>query len=643
MFVPTHKIIFPLTRVVLGCLIYAGAIAGEEPLPFWFGDYQSSMDEVGRPLCVAITEDGRIYVTDADAGRVRRFASTTESLDTWRGVDQGKARFLEPHGIAVQGRRVFVTDSGRHAIVVLNHKGRIRGRWGGLGGKAGKFRGPTGIAADSSKVYVADTGNRRVQVFNHKGALIRLIEGPGGDAGSFSQPEALTLDEEGHLYIADRLRHRIYRYDEKGEYLNSWGDWGFHPGLFDEPVALAWQGGRLLVLERRNHRVQAMNGRGEVRALWGLHEVIPHEGGGKLHYPDALAVAPGGGFAIIGESIEGRLQVFAPAAPDAPVLTQPGEDPGRIRTHFGDSLSIDGPLMAMADPERLSIFIFDTRSEVPIIINRFGERGEGFGLLNHPSGLFLDLQDKALWVADTVTRRLQKFRISFDPRQAVRYNPNLSIFARAVDYARLEARAGPAPSWPLSVSAIRRDGNHQRYTLDAANATIRVFDDRWNAVRSWGGHGAGDARFDRPTDLSFSKDGQRVFVVDQLRGDVRAFDHNGKPLFSFAADDKNILDRPFGITSGRDGFVYVTDQSAHEILKFDEKGRFQGRWGGRGDDMGQLWHPTGIAMDMQGRIIVIDQGNHRAQIFQPDGTWLVTFGAGRAYTQKNRPRKRTKP
>ena len=54
--------------------------------------------------------------------------------------------------------------------------------------------------------------------------------------------------------------------------------------------------------------------------------------------------------------------------------------------------------------------------------------------------------------------------------------------------------------------------------------------------------------------------------------------------------------------------------------------------------MGELWRPRGIAQDQKLRIFVIDQGNHRAQIFDDSGQWLVTFGAGRAYTPQMMPK-----
>ena len=45
-----------------------------------------------------------------------------------------------------------------------------------------------------------------------------------------------------------------------------------------------------------------------------------------------------------------------------------------------------------------------------------------------------------------------------------------------------------------------------------------------------------------------------------------------------------------------------------------------------------LWRPAGVAVDTDGDIFILDHGNHRCQVFKPDGRWIMSFGAGRAYT-----------
>jgi hypothetical protein len=39
---------------------------------------------------------------------------------------------------------------------------------------------------------------------------------------------------------------------------------------------------------------------------------------------------------------------------------------------------------------------------------------------------------------------------------------------------------------------------------------------------------------------------------------------------------------------------------------------------------------------------VLDHGNHRAQMFQPDGTWIMTFSGGRSWRWDQGRRRPTK-
>ena len=45
-----------------------------------------------------------------------------------------------------------------------------------------------------------------------------------------------------------------------------------------------------------------------------------------------------------------------------------------------------------------------------------------------------------------------------------------------------------------------------------------------------------------------------------------------------------------------------------------------------GTGVGQVSNPKGIALDSQGRIYVVDNGNDRVQVFENNGTYLRTIG-----------------
>ena len=104
------------------------------------------------------------------------------------------------------------------------------------------------------------------------------------------------------------------------------------------------------------------------------------------------------------------------------------------------------------------------------------------------------------------------------------------------------------------------------------------------------------------------------------------------------------MGRPNDVDVAADGSLWITDAARDELVVLAADGTLLQRIGNRGESDGELWAPEGIATFTGAtgaadgpRVIVVDRGNHRAQLFRADGSWLMTFGLGRAYT---RPRER---
>jgi len=528
-----------------------------------------------------------------------------------------------------------VADTGNHRIQVFDRSGRSLRSWGTRGRADGQFNRPQGIAWQGGRVYVADEGNSRIQVFDEQGRFQMAIQ--GGPDMPFSRPASVAAAADGTIYVGDADSNRLFAFAADGRFLKTWGDWGIYPGLFDEPSQLIWFRDRLLVCDRRNHRVQAFDSKGELTDIWGTHERTPHEGAGKLHYPNAVAVAPSGKFALVVEAIEDRMQIFEPQQGEAP-LYDPTINTGKGRTHFGPYPATDGNLLAIVEPENHFVYLYDTKAlDIPIQINLFGERGTDYGLLVRPSGVSIDLAARTVIVTDLVTRRLQEYRMDYDPAGELRFIPEMTHFVGSIDFKHLDD-AIPGNRWPLQVDVIRRDSRDRRYLLDSYNAAVYVFGPEWNFLQTLGERDD----LDWPTDLACDPAGDSVYVVAAGTGRIKIFDRKGRLRKTFGGRGQapgSFVD-PFGIAVDAAGFVYVSDRGAGTISKFTGRGRFVTRWGKHGDRMSELWKPAGLALDGSGRLIVIDLGNHRSQIFTTSGKWLVTFGAGRAYTWKNPPMER---
>jgi sugar lactone lactonase YvrE len=86
------------------------------------------------------------------------------------------------------------------------------------------------------------------------------------------------------------------------------------------------------------------------------------------------------------------------------------------------------------------------------------------------------------------------------------------------------------------------------------------------------------------------------------------------------------LNAPRNLAVGPDGSIYVADSGNHRVEVFDADGNYLMQWGSEGAGPGQLSEPWGIAVANDGRVYVADTWNHRVQVFGPTGDYVGAFG-----------------
>jgi len=72
---------------------------------------------------------------------------------------------------------------------------------------------------------------------------------------------------------------------------------------------------------------------------------------------------------------------------------------------------------------------------------------------------------------------------------------------------------------------------------------------------------------------------------------------------------------PRGLAVDGAGFLYVADAARSAVIKLDENGAVVSVWGSPGPGRGQLGSPMGLAIDPQGRVVVVERDNNRLQVF----------------------------
>lgn len=598
-----------------------------------FGDYQFDLADLTDPADVVVGQNDLIYVTDTGRHRIQIFDAAGERVGTMGRRGQGPGEFFTPRGIAVAtGQGVFITDTGNHRIQMLSTEGKFKQQWGGFGAGPGQFRFPQGLAADRDRVYVADTGNDRVQVFDHQGRHLLTIGRFGSGPGEFKRPVDIVPDARGNIYVVDADNHRIQKFDRAGRFVKSWGQWGTFAGLLADPSGIHHHDDMIYVSDSHNHRVQVFDLDGNVIYQWGIHAFRPREGAGRLHYPSAVALAPSGQFAVICEGFENRGQVFKPMPPGQEPPPNPFQGMDMTgSSHYGPWGDVSGRLMALTEMETDKVSIFDLTHATPITITVVGAHGDRPGQFIRPRGVSVDARNKRLFVADSGNRRLQIFQLDYDPSAKIKFVPGMARFAKLLDFKTLRERHPKLRNLPIvEPSAVRCDSKGRVWVLDQRQGLVLVFSMKFELLHVWGrGTDGSPDSLRRPTDLAFSRSGETVFIVDADQHSVLAYTMDGGFLFKWGGPGRGDgqFTEPFGVASGKDGFVYVTDAAMHRVQKFDEKGRFIAAWGEQGIDAGRMYKPRAIMQDDKLRLVVVDYGNHRGHVFSPEGRFSNVFGS----------------
>ncbi len=215
-------------------------------------------DGLEAPQCVAVDADDNIYVTDSYSGKIFLFDANGR-FQRVIGSIKGEGYFKRATGIAVdpQTRRIYVTDTLRNQIWVLDQEGHILQKIGWNGTGEGEFNYPTELRLIGQSLYVVDAMNFRVQVLDLSGRFQYSVGQIGDGVGQLFRPKGIGVDSEGHLYIVEGLSGLVQVFDRQGQLLYYFGakDSGF--GEFKLPAGLFIdRDDRLYVVDSFNRRIQ---------------------------------------------------------------------------------------------------------------------------------------------------------------------------------------------------------------------------------------------------------------------------------------------------------------------------------------------------------------------------------------------------
>ena len=249
----------------------------------------------------------------------------------------------------------------------------------------------------------------------------------------------------------------------------------------------------------------------------------------------------------------------------------------------------------------------------------------------------------------------------------VAYNNSLDIAAPEKGLNQLIYGSEPREAYAINKPYGARMWNGCIYLCDVRSKGITVLDLRKQQTRIMGASGAnaiGEAR-----DLAIAPDGTK-YVVDVKQIAIHVFSPDERFVTSFplgtaspvgialfgnllyVTDFKNahvkVLDRttgkelrtighkggedgefvgPLGVTTDKEGNVYVSDIMKARVQKFSPEGKLLLAFGQSGDRPGNLNKPKQLGVSSDGEIHIVDAAFNNVQVFDPQGKVVGYYGS----------------
>ena len=260
---------------------------------------------------------------------------------------------------------------------------------------------------------------------------------------------------------------------------------------------------------------------------------------------------------------------------------------------FSIPLPDGGACVSDYSNHRLCIFAADGSPPVHI-----GERGRDLGTFTRPLGIALT-PDGELLVADDADR-VQRFDDE----------------GNAVDYFGDPRRAAAADEFFDPIRCEVREG-HRKEPLkflqpgELPPRPNMIQPGQFSRPNNPSGEDAPD-----PNDLPHYWNERTILDRLWAEGGQEAVDRYMNPTY---------LRMPYGVATGPNGRIYVSDKGHDRIACFDRDGRFAFSFGRRGSKEGQLRDPRGLCVH-KGRVYVADFHNNRIAVFSLRGRHLKHIG-----------------
>ncbi len=385
-------------------------------------------------------------------------AGTGEPGYAGDGGPAGGALLNEPKGVTVDAEgHIYIADSENHVVRKIDAHTGLMATVAGMAGATSKAEPDQPAHGWTEADPFADATEEDVRRYTQQADLsgtVRYVTGRpthqrfAGDGGparlaSLSFPTAVAVDEQGTLFIADTMNHRVRRVDAQTGIITTLagtgqprfsGDGGpAAQAALNEPAALALDGrGRLFIADQSNNRIRVVDLTTGLIATFAGTGTAAYDGdggpaaGASLAGPSGLAVHDG--VVYIADTFNGRIRAV-------------NLDSGCISTVAGDGgdyrfeSAAEAPSTSLSRPSGLCLdsegrlFITDSDNHLvrcwdadsKAIVRVAGSGHAAYGgdggpaleaELSYPFGMAAD--SRGVLVADTFNHRLRRLSCGRD-------------------------------------------------------------------------------------------------------------------------------------------------------------------------------------------------------------------------------------
>ncbi len=425
-------------------------------------------------------------------------------------------------------------------------------------------------------------------------------------------PEAVAVDAQGDVYVADQLSYVVQKFSSTGTFENEWGSFGAAHGQFGPIGGLATDAaGNVYVVDSSHNRIEKFDPNGNFLTSWGHHgsELGEFSFGSSQNYtqPPGGGIAVAGNYVYVADSGNDRIERFNLTGGEAMAWGEKGSGLGQFSYPRGVAANESEVIVSDDDNHRVEKFAPEGAFQ-----SASGSYGTGPGQFGYPYGVALDAAGN-VYVADDINHRVVKLN-------------------GALGFLGAWGGLGSKPGQLAFPRALAADPAGDTYVADTANDRVEVYGPEGNYLRTIGTSARGPGELTAPRGLGVDPTG-RLLISDPLDNRIELFAPGTDGYvgqWTATGGHYGGFNTPAGIAVDPRGSVYIADTGNARLVRLWGDGTFLGELGGPGDLGGAQLSEAGSVAVAAGpdETYVADTAHNRVLVYGPEGSLRARWGGG---------------